>query len=216
MLDLVAWDRGLRAKSLLKPESWAMVYEPVTLNSGKHYLYGFGWIVREAAGQKVYEHHGNWQGFKTRIVRYQGDDLTVIALANLAQAQPDRFCSGIVAIVAPHLIPKPVAPPGTDSNPALLAQLKRILAATAEGVLAPDDFAYLRAGFFPEGPKRYQEMLRLLGGPQKITLTAREELGDDVVSHYEVEYREQVFQVVLGTAPDGKISEFNIQRKPVL
>ncbi len=39
----------------------------------------------------VRRHGGSWQGFKTFIARYSGpgsDDLSVIALANLAQAQP--------------------------------------------------------------------------------------------------------------------------------
>ena len=33
--DLVAWDRGLRTKAILKPESWAQIFTPVKLNSGK-------------------------------------------------------------------------------------------------------------------------------------------------------------------------------------
>ncbi len=45
-LDMIAWDRGLRAGAILKPESWKQVYTPVRLNSGENYPYGFGWWRR--------------------------------------------------------------------------------------------------------------------------------------------------------------------------
>jgi N-acyl-D-aspartate/D-glutamate deacylase/CubicO group peptidase (beta-lactamase class C family) len=99
--DLIAWDRGLRARAVLKPDSWNAVFEPVRLNSGRRHPYGFGWDVDRIAGQQVTRHGGAWQGFKTYVARYLGDDLTVIALANLAQAQPER----IVNAVAAHYIP---------------------------------------------------------------------------------------------------------------
>ena len=100
--DWIAWDRGLRAGSVLKPESWRAVFEPVRLNSGRRHPYGFGWDVERLAGQEVRRHGGAWQGFKTYIARYLGDDITIIALANLEQAQPER----IVNAIAEHFIPK--------------------------------------------------------------------------------------------------------------
>jgi N-acyl-D-amino-acid deacylase len=100
--DLIAWDKGLRARAILKPESWAAVYSPVRLNSGRRHPYGFGWTVERIAGQDVRRHGGGWQGFKTDIARFEGDDLTVIALANLANARPEK----IVDKIAAHFIPK--------------------------------------------------------------------------------------------------------------
>jgi hypothetical protein len=174
--------------------------------------YGFGWRVREIAGRMVYDHSRSWQEFKTDIIRHQDDDLTVIALANLAQADPERFCSGITKIVAPHLVPARVPAPATGSNPASIAQLERVLAATAQSALDTSRFAYNAAGFIAD-QKRYGEVLRVLGPPLQMTLTAREELGDDVVSTYQVEFREEALEVVFGTAPDGKISQLSIRRK---
>lgn len=111
--DLIAWDRGLRSKAVLKVQSWSTIYTPARLNSGRRYPYGFGWSVDRLAGQVVQRHGGAWQGFKTYIARYvpnddgSGTDLTVIALANLAQAQPGR----IVDEIAAHYIPKLRQPP---------------------------------------------------------------------------------------------------------
>ena len=33
--DLLAWERGVRARALLKPESWSQIFTPVVLKSGK-------------------------------------------------------------------------------------------------------------------------------------------------------------------------------------
>jgi N-acyl-D-aspartate/D-glutamate deacylase/CubicO group peptidase (beta-lactamase class C family) len=101
--DLIAWDRGLRARAVLKPESWRAIFDPVRLNSGRRHPYGFGWDVTRLAGQDVARHGGAWQGFKTYIARYLSDDLTVIALANLAQAQPERIVNEVAAQYIPKL-----------------------------------------------------------------------------------------------------------------
>ncbi|HUE87106.1 MAG TPA: serine hydrolase [Vicinamibacterales bacterium] len=101
--DLIAWDRGLRARAILQPESWDAIAAPVTLNSGRKHPYGFGWAVDRVAGQPVQRHGGSWQGFKASIARYLGDDVTVIVLANLAQANPDRISDQIAATLIPKL-----------------------------------------------------------------------------------------------------------------
>jgi CubicO group peptidase (beta-lactamase class C family) len=103
VLDLIAWDKGLRAKAILKPESWEQIFTPVALNDGTKHPYGFGWFVDEFAGQPRQRHGGAWQGFKALITRYLGSDLTVVVLANLAEANPDPFVDGIAAIVDPQL-----------------------------------------------------------------------------------------------------------------
>ena len=101
--DLIAWDRGLRTGAVLQPESWRQIFTPVTLNSGRVHPYGFGFEIDRLAGQTVQRHGGAWQGFKTYIARYTGDDITVIALANLAQAAPKRVVDRIAAHYLPAL-----------------------------------------------------------------------------------------------------------------
>jgi N-acyl-D-aspartate/D-glutamate deacylase len=101
--DLVAWDRALRTRAILKPESWSAMFTPVTLNSGRRHPYGFGWRVERIAGQDVQRHSGAWQGFKTHIGRYLGDDITIITLANLAQANPSKVADAIAASLMPKL-----------------------------------------------------------------------------------------------------------------
>jgi D-alanyl-D-alanine carboxypeptidase len=77
----------------------------VTLSSGKAHHYGFGWALDAIRGHRIVEHGGAWQGFKSAIVRFPDDRLTVILLANLAQTDPSKLAHGIAAIVDPDLAP---------------------------------------------------------------------------------------------------------------
>jgi N-acyl-D-aspartate/D-glutamate deacylase/CubicO group peptidase (beta-lactamase class C family) len=101
--DLVAWDRGIRTGAVLRAHSWRQMFTAVTLNSGRTHPYGFGFEVDRIAGRDIQRHGGSWQGFKTYIARYGGEDITVIALANLAQANPKKVVDRIAASLMPSL-----------------------------------------------------------------------------------------------------------------
>src|SRR6266513_584836 len=96
-----------------------------------------------------------------------------------------------------------------DKEPQVTARVQALLVAAAQGRLSPDDFAYVRAGFFPGAAKRYAEMLGPLGAPQRLTLLERRELGDDRIYTYEAAYGEQKKLVTIGFAPDDRISTFS-------
>lgn len=210
--DMIAWDKGLRARAVLRPESWDQVYAPVRLNSGNRYPYGFGWSVDTLNGALRLHHGGSWQGFKTYISRYLGEDLTVIVLANLADADPARFVDGIAGILVPALA-TPATTPIPDREPAVRARLDSLLAQARNGRLSPADFAYLRAGFFPDVAKAYEERLSKLGAVQQVSLLERRDLGDDRIHTYELRYATDVLIVTVGIAPDGKLSQFRIRSK---
>jgi len=210
--DYIAWDRGLREKKVLKPESWAIINTPVTLTSGKRYPYGFGWSIDTVAGQLRIHHGGAWQGFQTYISRYMGDDVTIVALSNLGASQPGQIVDGIATVLNPAMAAKPPAPIA-DTEPAIRTRLEAILAATRDGKLTPNDFAYVRAGFFPNTAKAYQEALQGTAAPDKVTLYERSVLGDDRIYLYEVTYGARVFFVRLGLAPDDRVSTFTLRRR---
>lgn len=211
--DLVAWERAVRTGAVMKADSWARVFEPVRLTSGRPYPYGMGWAVDTVGGQPVRQHGGSWQGFKTQLSRYLGDDMTVIVLANASQADPGRFVDSIAAIYNPALArPKPT--PITDRDPAIAERLKVLLASAAAGTLEPAQFTYVRAGFFPNAARAYATMLRDLGAPAKLTLMTRRQVGDDVVSTFVVSYGTTEIDVNLALAPDGKVAQFGLRRRP--
>jgi CubicO group peptidase (beta-lactamase class C family) len=101
--DMIAWDSAIRARAVLKPESWSRMFQPVRLNNGENYPYGFGWFLDTRGGYPLHHHRGSWQGFMTQFSRFIGDDLSIVVLLNLAGADPIRFANGIAAIINPRL-----------------------------------------------------------------------------------------------------------------
>jgi len=93
ILDLAKWDAALYSEKLLKRSSLEQMWTVVKLNNGQPNSgdYGFGWEITSAHGHRVIGHSGSWQGFKTQISRYVDDNLTVVVLANLAEADPGKI-----------------------------------------------------------------------------------------------------------------------------
>jgi CubicO group peptidase (beta-lactamase class C family) len=92
ILDLAKWDAALYTEKLLKKSTLDVMWTPVKLKNGQPNKggYGFGWFSEDRAGHRCVHHDGAWQGFKTAIDRYVDDGLTVVVLANLAEADPDK------------------------------------------------------------------------------------------------------------------------------
>ena len=104
-LDMAKWDAALYTEKLLKRSSLEQMWTPVNLRDGKTHAYGFGWTLGGTRGRRVVEHGGAWQGFKSYIARYVDDQLTVVAFANLSQADCEKIVRGVAAIYHPALAP---------------------------------------------------------------------------------------------------------------
>ncbi len=79
--DLYRWDQALY--------EWAETGErltealtPATLNDGTQSPYGFGWMLSDRLDHTAIHHGGAWVGFRTAIVRFPEERLTVIVLSN--------------------------------------------------------------------------------------------------------------------------------------
>ena len=209
-LDFLAWDRGLRSQAILKPQSWAAIYTPVTLKSGKTYPYGFGWFLDQSGGKPWYRHSGSWQGFRTYISRYLGDDLTIIVLTNLAEARPHRFVDGITDIIDPKLAKIEPSKPIPDRDPAVTARVRQLLKAAGQGALSPQELPYLRGNFTAQA-KEYEDLLRPLGAVQRLELLDHRELGDDRSFTYAAAYDRGTVRVQIALAPDGRVADFDTE-----
>jgi CubicO group peptidase (beta-lactamase class C family) len=97
--DLLAWDRAVRARALLKPDSWSKIFTPVVLNSGRTYPYGFAWDITQRDGQTVHSHGGSFRGFEAILTRYIQDDVTIIALANLVEVDLKQMADGMAKLL---------------------------------------------------------------------------------------------------------------------
>jgi len=91
--DLAKWDRALRDHTLLSAEEMKPALTPVQPTGGpaknpegEPVSYGFGWFLDPYRGHQRMWHYGETVGFRTVIERFPDDQLTVIVLANRADA----------------------------------------------------------------------------------------------------------------------------------
>lgn len=210
--DMVAWDAALRVGTVLESDSWRHTVTPAALNSGRTYPYGFGWSLAHVQGRPAHRHGGAWQGFRTDIVRYEDDGTTIVVLANLAQASPERIADRIARLLRPGTA-APAAAPAPDPEPAMEQRVRRLLADATAGKLSPEEFAYTRAGFFPGAADAYRQLLRNAGALTAVLLLERRDLGDDRVSTYRLVFERNVLRLQIAVAPDGKVSTFAIARE---
>jgi CubicO group peptidase (beta-lactamase class C family) len=96
--DLAKWDRALRNYTLLSEAEMQPALTavspadgPAKTPEGQTLSYGFGWFLDPHAGHRRMFHNGSTVGFRTTIQRFPGDNLTIIVLANRADADPEAL-----------------------------------------------------------------------------------------------------------------------------
>jgi CubicO group peptidase (beta-lactamase class C family) len=126
--DLAQWAIGLNHGKVLSRAGWEASWTPVRLNDGGTFPYGFGWYLTQQRGYSRIGHAGAWRGFQASIQRYPDFDLTVVVLANSAQASVQAISFGIVgilepALTPPHLLTRPLAVRPPDPISQLLVSI---------------------------------------------------------------------------------------------
>jgi CubicO group peptidase (beta-lactamase class C family) len=204
-LDYARWEAGVFGRKILKPESWAEIAQPARLANGVTYPYGFGWFLERSAGQEIWRHSGSWQGFQTFIIRYLGDELTIVVLANSDSGRPVTIARHVAAMLDPKLA-QPQGAPIEDRKPQVTDRLKILLQQIAAGKTNPEDFAFISQQDLAEMMSGYQQTLKFLGSPGEIALFARDESGEDQTYRYRARYDKGVLEVNLSYAGNGKIA----------
>ena len=92
--------------------------------------------------------------------------------------------------------------------------LRHLLDAARAGKLSRAEFAYVRAGFFPDAANAYKQELEKLGQPSRMQLVERRELGDDRIYLYQLTFTGGTRYARLGLAPDGRVSAFSLRERP--
>ena len=124
--DLTRWAIALNHRRVVGAGLLDTAWTAVRLSDGATYPYGFGWYLLPQRMQARIAHTGSWQGFKTVIARYPQRNVTVIVLANLAEAQPGSIAYGIAGLLDPELQPAHLATPqGSLRPPTPIEQLLR-------------------------------------------------------------------------------------------
>ena len=115
--DLIKWAVALNHGQVPSRSALDTAWTPVRLADGATYPYGFGWYLSDQRGHPRIAHTGSWQGFKTVIARYPEYGITVIVLANLAEARPGAIAYAIAGILQPDLQPPHLMSARTGTAP---------------------------------------------------------------------------------------------------
>lgn len=136
--DLARWAIALNHARVPSAAALDTAWTPVRLSDGANYPYGFGWYLVPQRAQRRIAHTGSWQGFKTVIARYPqsaGGGLTVIVLANLAEAQVAAIAYGVAGLLDPALqAPHLVTSAGGRQPPVAIPLLLRAIVARPDSV----------------------------------------------------------------------------------
>lgn len=91
--DLYLWDRALYTEALVSQNSLDMIFMPYQGD------YAYGWFISEMLDRKVTTHNGGSSGFATNIARFVEDDVVIIVLSNIENADPVNITRGLARIV---------------------------------------------------------------------------------------------------------------------
>jgi len=137
--DLVAWDRSFYDGSLGGPDLVQTLLTPGVLTDGTTIGYAFGLEHSSYRGLETVEHGGSFVGFRTMIVRFPDEKVTITCLCNVAQADPARLARRVADVVLADRFAEPVpadaAPPEAVAlSPEAMAQFAGAYR-TAKGVV---------------------------------------------------------------------------------
>ncbi len=87
--DLYQYDQALFTGALIGPDLLAEMFTSGSLNDGEETGYGLGVEVAIYGGYDYVGHQGSWLSFDTYYLHLPAEDLSVVVLLNLEEAEPD-------------------------------------------------------------------------------------------------------------------------------
>jgi CubicO group peptidase (beta-lactamase class C family) len=82
--NLFLWDRALFNGTVLTQDSLSAMFSAHAAIPGPEGQgYGYGWIIGEDNGRRVFEHRGAIEGFVSVIAHYPDDEVFIVLLSNL-------------------------------------------------------------------------------------------------------------------------------------
>jgi CubicO group peptidase (beta-lactamase class C family) len=111
--DLARWAINFDTLALGGKEVKDLMLRPVTLQSGVTTDYGFGLSLGEHGGLPTVGHSGGWASFRTALLRFPEQRLTVMVLANSSRFDSDGMALKVAELYLPEARTA-VAPPQPD------------------------------------------------------------------------------------------------------
>ncbi len=124
--DLLLWDRNFYDNKLnnAQPNLIEQLHETGKLNDGKPITYAFVLDVAEYRGQRVVQHGGGWAGYRSEMMRFPDQRMTIICLANLGSMDPSMLCQQTADILLEDVLKTGKAPRKKKSSNSETPEIK--------------------------------------------------------------------------------------------
>jgi CubicO group peptidase (beta-lactamase class C family) len=116
--DLFRWDQNFYRPVVGGQAMVNQLQATGTLSGGKALTYAFGLSVSQYRGLPAVSHGGAWAGYRAELLRFPGENLSVICLCNLGNSNPGMLSRKVAEIyLAGKLGPAPSFTPRATSQP---------------------------------------------------------------------------------------------------
>jgi CubicO group peptidase (beta-lactamase class C family) len=165
--DLALWDRNFYDARVGGKDLLAKMHRTGVLNSGKEINYASGLVVGKYRGLRSVEHGGADAGFRTQMLRFPEQHVSITVLANAADLNADALARNIADIyLEDQLAPRAAAP----------GKAQRTEVALSEAQLAPLVGEYeLAPGVIASFTSEKGQLMTQLTGQQKFPMFATDE-----------------------------------------
>ena len=96
--DLARWDANFRSGKVGGKSAIALLQAPGHLNDGQSIPYGFALTIGQFHGLRTIAHYGAYGGYRSTLLRFPDNDLSVITLCNTAAA-PSTLAEQVGALL---------------------------------------------------------------------------------------------------------------------
>ena len=129
--DMVKWDAALRKRELFKPSSFALMWAPAVLKSGRARPYGMGWFLTTPGAPSYVGHGGNSVGYSAGLSRYEKDGRSVVIMCIVYPIGGEARAKRIAETIDPSLRPS-IPTESSDPDTARTERVKLAIAALVE------------------------------------------------------------------------------------
>ncbi len=202
--DLVRWDLGLLAGTVVPPDARAKLTTARTLADGRSTDYGCGLGVRRQSGDELWSHSGAVSGFVAYNTVIPRTGTAVVLLANTEGSSVGDLHAELVAMMlaVPEQVPSVAGPGAVEVAGQLFAQLQR-------GTLDRTRLSReLSAYYDPARVRAAAGRLRELGTPVRIEADRARERGGLEVTHLRLVFADRTVKALMYRQPDGTVEEF--------
>ncbi|HSQ28416.1 MAG TPA: serine hydrolase domain-containing protein [Gemmatimonadaceae bacterium] len=102
--DLAKWDANFRTGRVGGKAALALLQQPGRLNDGQSIPYAFALTIGQYHGVRTISHHGAYGGYRSTLLRFPDNDLSVITLCNTSAA-PSSLAEQVGSLLL-GIIPK--------------------------------------------------------------------------------------------------------------